>query len=148
MKIVLQRVKKASVEVNDKVIAKIGPGLVLMLGIAKGDSGKDIDYLAKKIVKLRIFENNEEKFDKELKDINGEILVISQFTLFADCSKGKRPYFGGAEEGKRARELYEKFVEKLKEIYDSEKVKSGQFAARMLVEIHNDGPVTIILNSL
>ena len=147
MKAVIQRVKRASVSVDNKNIASINMGLVIMLGIAKGDVDKDIDYLAEKIVKLRIFENKDLKFDKELKDVKGEILVISQFTLFADCFKGKRPYFGDAEEPERAEELYEKFVKKLKEIYDPGKVKSGKFKAMMLVEIYNDGPVTIIISS-
>lgn len=147
MRVLIQRVKNASVRINDNEIAKISHGLVLMLGIAKGDAEKDIDYLADKIVKMRIFENKDAKFDKELKDVQGEILVISQFTLFADCSKGRRPFFGEAEEPERAKDLYEKFIGKLKAIYDSEKVQSGHFAAKMLVEIHNDGPVTIILSS-
>jgi D-tyrosyl-tRNA(Tyr) deacylase len=118
-----------------------------MVGIARKDKEEDIYRMAEKIIKLRLFENEENKFDKELKDVNGEILVISQFTLFADCSKGKRPYFGQAEEPARANELYERFIRKLKTIYNASKVKSGKFGAKMLVEIANDGPVTIILDS-
>lgn len=147
MRVVLQRVTKGSVTINQKVIAKIGKGYVIMLGIAKGDKQKDVDYLAEKVVNLRLFESEGSYFDKELRDVNGEILIISQFTLFANYSKGKRPYFGEAEEPKRAKILYKKFIERLKEIYDREKIKSGRFAAKMLVEINNDGPVTIILDS-
>jgi D-tyrosyl-tRNA(Tyr) deacylase len=138
MKIVLQRVKSASVSIEGKNISAIGKGYILMLGIAKGDSEKDIDYL---------FENAKSKFDKDLKDVRGEILVISQFTLFADTRKGRRPSFTKAETLKRAKELYEKFILKLKESYDPDKVKAGVFAAKMLVEISNEGPVTIILDS-
>jgi D-tyrosyl-tRNA(Tyr) deacylase len=147
MKIVLQRVKSASVSIEGKNISAIGKGYILMLGIAKGDSEKDIDYLADKVINLRLFENAKSKFDKDLKDVRGEILVISQFTLFADTRKGRRPSFTKAETLKRAKELYEKFILKLKESYDPDKVKAGVFAAKMLVEISNEGPVTIILDS-
>lgn len=147
MKVVIQRVQKATVQVGLKEIAKIDKGYVLMLGVAKNDADKDIDYLVEKIVNLRLFENKENKFDKDLSDVNGEVLVISQFTLFADCSKGRRPYFGDACCPKEANNLYEKFIKRFKDVYDPSKVKSGEFAAKMLVEIYNDGPVTIVLSS-
>ncbi|MBN2015534.1 D-tyrosyl-tRNA(Tyr) deacylase [Candidatus Dojkabacteria bacterium] len=147
MRIVLQRVKSASVSVSGKRIADIGIGYVLMLGVAAGDTQEDIDILTKKVVALRLFENESDKFDKDLAEVDGEILVVSQFTLFADCSKGRRPFFGEAEETGQAEALYEEFISKLKEVYSSDKVKSGKFAAKMLVEINNDGPVTIILDS-
>jgi D-tyrosyl-tRNA(Tyr) deacylase len=147
MKVVLQRVKSASVSVEEKKVSEIDKGYVLMLGIAKADEAKDIEFLINKIIDLRLFENSDEKFDKDLKEVDGEVLVISQFTLFADMSKGRRPYFGEAEKPKKAKEIYGEFVEKFKEIYEEEKVKSGVFGAKMLVEISNDGPVTIILDS-
>lgn len=147
MKIVLQRVSRASVVVDNEKISEIGMGYVILLGVSKGDSTADADYLAEKIVGLRLFENSDNKFDKELVDIEGELLVVPQFTLFADCSKGKRPYFGEAEEPETAKKMYQYFFGKLRDIYNKDKVKPGKFGAKMLVEIYNDGPVTIILDS-
>lgn len=147
MKIILQRVKKASVIIDNKLHSSIEEGLVLFVGIAQNDDKADVAPIIEKIVNMRIFEDKDDKFDKSLIDIDGEILVVSQFTLFADTSKGRRPYFGEAAEPKMAKELYDLFVAKCKEIYHNEKVKSGKFAAKMLVEIHNEGPVTIEIST-
>jgi D-tyrosyl-tRNA(Tyr) deacylase len=147
MKAVLQRVSKASVTINKKKYSEIKKGYVIMLGIAKGDTKKEADKLFRKIIGLRLFENEDNHFDKEIEEINGEILVISQFTLFAEYKKGKRPYFGDAEEPKSAMKLYEYFIEKCKEIYNKNRIRKGLFGAKMEVEIINSGPVTIILDS-
>lgn len=146
MRVVVQRVKKASVKVDNKIVGQIANGLLLFLGVgpldeARGEEAK----LAKKILNLRIFENENEKFDKSILDIKGEILVIPQFTLFADCSKGNRPYFGEAAKPEIAQPLFKKFIVELKK--SGLKVEKGEFGAKMEVELVNDGPVTIILES-
>lgn len=145
MRVVVQRVKKASVKVDTKIVGQITNGLLLFLGIGEGDNGEKVKVLVKKIVNLRIFENENEKFDKSILDIKGEILVIPQFTLFADCSKGNRPYFGEAAKPEIAKPLFEKFIAGLKK--SGLKVEKGEFGAKMEVELINDGPVTIILDS-
>lgn len=146
MKFVIQRVKKASVKVNEKVVSQIGPGLLLLVGLEDRDRDRDrVEEITKKILKLRIFENAHEKFDKSILDIKGEILVVPQFTLFADCSKGNRPYFGEAAKPEIAKLIFEKFVEELKK--SGLKVETGVFGAKMEVELVNDGPVTIILEN-
>ena len=150
MRVVIQRVKKASVKVDNKVIGKIGQGLVILLGVGKGDENikyqiSNIKKLTEKIVNLRIFENKGSHFDKSLLDVRGEVLVVPQFTLYADTSKGRRPYFGQAAKPGIAKKLFEKFVEILKE--KGVKVEKGLFGAKMEVELVNDGPVTIILES-
>lgn len=147
MRIVLQRVSRASVAVGGKKPVCIGAGYVLLIGIGQDDSEKDIDFLVNKIINMRLFENADNKFDKSLKDIDGDVLIISQFTLFADYNQGRRPYFGEAADPKMAKELYEKFIDEFKVKYDKKKVKSGVFAAKMAVELINDGPVTMILDS-
>ncbi len=145
MKVVLQRGKRSWVEVEGKVVGSIGKGLNILVGIGKGDEEKDIDILVKKIVNLRIFENEEGKFFYSLKDINGEVLVISQFTLYANVKKGRRPSFEDAEVPSKAEELYNLFISKLKE--EVSKVESGVFGAMMNVYIENWGPVTIVMDS-
>ncbi|MBL7150794.1 D-tyrosyl-tRNA(Tyr) deacylase [Candidatus Microgenomates bacterium] len=145
MKLVIQRVKKASVKVNNKIIGRIDQGLVVLLGIVEKDAEKEVRILVDKLSQLRLFVNKENKFDKSLLDIAGEVLVVPQFTLYADTSKGRRPYFGSAAKPKIAKPLFEKFVEILKE--KGVKVEKGQFGAKMEVELINDGPVTIILES-
>ena len=145
MKLVIQRVKKASVKVNNKIIGRIDQGLVVLLGVGKKDTEKEVSILVDKLSQLRLFVNKENKFDKSLLDIAGEVLVVPQFTLYADTSKGRRPYFGSAAKPKIAKPLFEKFVEILKE--KGVKVEKGQFGAKMEVELINDGPVTIILES-
>ena len=141
---VVQRVNKSWVEVNGDVVGKIGKGLNILLGVEKGDTEEDIDKLLKKIPFLRIFEDEKGKMNLSVIDINGEALVISQFTLAGNVKKGRRPSFENAEEPEKAKKLYELFVKKLSEYIP---VKTGIFAAHMVVYIENDGPVTFIINS-
>ncbi len=143
----LQRISSSKVEVGGKVVGQIGRGVNILLGVEKGDGESDIDLLVEKIVNLRIFpsEDGKKDFDRSLLEIGGEALVVSQFTLPASLRKGRRPSFDRAEEPRRAKELYEKFVEALRE--KGIKVETGIFGADMKVYIENDGPVTFILRS-
>jgi len=145
MKAVIQRIKKASVKVENRIHASISKGLLVFLGVGKGDNESDVEYLVRKIINLRIFENELGKFDFSVKDINGEMLVVSQFTLYADCKKGNRPSFENAEIPDIAKMLYEKFVEKIRG--NGIKVGTGVFGAKMEIELINDGPVTILLDT-
>jgi len=145
MKALVQRVSRASVSVNDKIAGKIGPGLVVFLGVAQGDLKEDASYLASKVVNLRIFADESSKFALSALETRGDILVISQFTLLADSRKGRRPSFTEAAPPDLAKELYEFFVEQVRST--GLKVETGLFQEHMLVEIHNDGPVTISLES-
>jgi len=145
MRAVIQRVKEAKVFVGEKVVGEIGQGMVILLGIGKDDQEEDAKYLADKVSTLRIFEDEKNKANLSLLDVTGEALVVSQFTLYGDTKKGRRPSFTQAAEPKKAEELYEKFINFLKEY--NLKVASGIFGAKMLVEIQNDGPVTLILDS-
>jgi len=145
MRAVIQRVKKASVTVNDKLIGKIGNGLLVLLGIGRGDEHQDADYLAEKIANLRIFEDENAKMNGSLLETDGEMLVVSQFTLLGDCHKGRRPSFTNAAVPNRAKELYEYFVSQVK--IKGVKVKTGRFRAVMAVSLINDGPVTLIVES-
>jgi len=145
VKALLQRVTSASVSVNNEIAGKIGHGLVVFIGIANSDTGKDAQYLAQKTVNLRIFADEAGRFSRSALDINGEILIISQFTLLADTNRGRRPSFTEAAPPSRAEELFEYFV---KEVRDTGLgVATGRFQQYMQVEIHNDGPVTIMLDS-
>lgn len=144
MKVVLQRVKYGKVTVDNKVISEIDEGIVLLWGIQKGDSSQDVDVLTHKIGNLRIFSDEFNKMNKSIQDINGEILLVSQFTLLANTSKGNRPSFVEAESQETAIELL-KYV--FKKLSDYGIVKQGIFGEDMKVTIHNDGPVTIILES-
>lgn len=144
MKVVLQRVKYGKVTVDNKVISEIDEGIVLLWGIQKGDSSQDVDVLTHKIGNLRIFSDEFNKMNKSIQDINGEILLVSQFTLLANISKGNRPSFVDAESPETAIELL-KYV--FKKLSDYGIVKQGIFGEDMKVTIHNDGPVTIILES-
>lgn len=144
MKVVLQRVKYGKVTVDNKVISEIDEGIVLLWGIQKGDSSQDVDVLTHKIGNLRIFSDEFNKMNKSIQDINGEILLVSQFTLLANTSKGNRPSFLDAESPETAIELL-KYV--FKKLSDYGIVKQGIFGEDMKVTIHNDGPVTIILES-
>jgi len=143
MRIVLQRVKKAKVKVNQETVSQIGKGLLILFGVEKGDTDAEVQYLSKKIVNLRIFPDENEKMNLSVKDIGGEILVVSQFTLASYVQKGNRPSFSHAMEEEGAEKMYERFVELLKE--EGILVKKGVFKAHMEVELVNDGPVTIIL---
>ncbi|MGA2515952.1 MAG: D-aminoacyl-tRNA deacylase [Thermodesulfobacteriota bacterium] len=145
MRAVIQRVKSAQVCVDGRVSGKIGKGLLVLLGVGKGDTESDVTFLGFKIPELRIFEDTSGKFNLSLKEIGGEILVVSQFTLFGDCRKGRRPSFTEAEEPFTAKRLYEQFVLKLKE--QNIPVQTGEFQARMEVHLVNDGPVTLLLDS-
>lgn len=145
MKAVIQRVDKASVTINSVKNSQINRGLVVLLGVSQDDTEQDAKWLSDKILTLRIFPNEDGKFDKSVSDINGEVLVVSQFTLYGDCAKGRRPDFTNAAKPEKAVPLYEKFVDYLKT--SGLAVNTGQFAAHMLVEIYNNGPVTIILDT-
>lgn len=143
MKLVVQRVANAKVEVEGKVVGKIGKGFLVLCGITHSDTEKEADYLAKKLCNLRIFEDENEKMNLALKDVEGELLIISQFTLYGDASEGNRPSFIEAARPEKANPLYEYFLEKCKGY--GIKVEKGIFGADMKVSLLNDGPVTIIL---
>ena len=145
MRALVQRVSKASVSVDDDIVGKIGQGLVVFLGVAQGDSREDASYLVNKVVNLRIFADEASKFALSALETKGDILIISQFTLLADSRKGRRPSFTGAAPPDLAEELYEFFVEQVRST--GLKVETGLFQEHMLVEIYNDGPVTISLES-
>ena len=143
MIVVIQRVTKARVKVDGEEVGRIGRGLVVLLGVAKGDGEKPAEELAEKVVKMRIFSDDQGKMNKSIGEIDGEMLVVSQFTLVADTNVGRRPSFSGAAGPEIARKLYEKFIDNVK--IRGIPVSSGKFGAYMEVELTNDGPVTIIL---
>lgn len=145
MKALVQRVTRASVSVNDEVVGEIGRGLVVLVGIARGDTERDAVYLADKIVNLRIFADEAGRFNLSALETGGEILIISQFTLLADTRKGRRPSFEEAAPPEQAEALVGFFVDRVRDT--GLKVETGRFQQHMLVEIHNDGPVTIALDS-
>lgn len=145
MRAVVQRVKASRVEVDNKVIGEIGVGLNVLVGISKEDTKEDLEYIVRKIVGLRIFEDETGKMTHSLEDVNGELLIISQFTLYGDCRKGKRPDFMKAQGGEAAEQLYNELVEAFKK--EVKKVETGEFGADMQVYIQNDGPVTLLLES-
>lgn len=145
MRAVVQRVNYSNVTVNEKIVGKIDKGLMILLGVSENDTDKDVDYLVEKIVNLRIFEDGEGKLNLSLLDIGGQMLVVSQFTLYGDCKKGRRPSFTQAAKPDLANKLYNIFVNKVKskEIY----VETGIFQAEMKVLLENDGPVTLLIDS-
>ncbi len=145
MRLVIQRVSQAKVTVQGKEVGAIGPGLCLFLGVAKGDTEEDSTYLVQKSVELRIFEDDEGKFNRTLLDVGGEVLVVSQFTLYGDCTKGRRPSFSHAASPEEAERLYQQFVQKLRD--KGPRVATGQFQAKMEVSLINSGPVTFIIDS-
>ncbi|OPJ63587.1 D-aminoacyl-tRNA deacylase [Clostridium oryzae] len=145
MRAVVQRVKSANVTVNDEVIGKIEKGFMVLLGISKTDTEEDIKYIKDKIVNLRVFEDDNEKMNLSLRDVNGELLIVSQFTLYGDCRKGRRPNFMEALSGDEAEKLYDIFVAQCKA--EVQIVATGKFGADMDVSLINDGPVTILLDS-
>lgn len=145
MRAVVQRVSRSSVSVADSTIGSIGSGLMVLLGVAEEDTEKEADYLADKIVHLRIFEDEEGKMNRSLAECGGEMLVISQFTLMGDCRKGRRPSFVAAAPPDKARQLYDRFVEQARK--GGIAVATGQFRAMMAVTLTNVGPVTLIVES-
>lgn len=145
MKAVVQRAARGSVTVENSKIGQIGPGLVVLLGVSGDDGSEDVEYLVDKIINLRIFEDSNEKMNLSLRDVGGELLVISQFTLYGDCRKGRRPSFTQAAPPQKAQQLYNEFVELCGQ--KGVRVETGQFQAHMKVELINDGPVTLIVES-
>lgn len=145
MRAVVQRVSEARVTVEGKIIGEIGEGVVVLLGIGIDDTQRDVEYLAEKIVNLRIFEDKSSKMNLSLLDVEGHLLVISQFTLYGDCRNGRRPSYDKAARPEIANQLYKSFIDYCKK-YDIN-VATGKFQAMMSVDIHNEGPVTLILDS-
>lgn len=145
MKFVIQRVKKASVEVEEKEIGKINQGMLVLIGITQEDNEKIADKMIKKLINLRIFQDKEEKMNLSIKDVKGELLLVSQFTLYADCKKGNRPSFTKSAKFDVANNLYQYIIEECKKTGIN--VETGIFGAEMKVNLTNDGPVTIILDS-
>jgi D-tyrosyl-tRNA(Tyr) deacylase len=145
MRSVVQRVSSSSVTVDGDVIGEIDKGLMVLLGVTHDDTSKDVDYMIDKILNLRIFEDEDDKMNLSLKDIGGELLVVSQFTLYGDCRKGRRPSFTNAAKPDLADKLYGEFIAKAKS--QGLNVGTGQFGAHMMVDLTNDGPVTILLDS-
>ncbi|MBS5682377.1 MAG: D-tyrosyl-tRNA(Tyr) deacylase [Clostridium sp.] len=145
MRVVVQRVKHASVTINGTVNGKINNGFLVLLGVQSTDSEQDVDYLVKKVTNLRIFSDENDKMNLSLKDVNGELLIVSQFTLYANCKEGNRPSFVEAAKPDVAIPLYEYFVSECKKIIPV--VETGIFGADMKVDLLNDGPVTIIMDS-
>lgn len=143
MKIVVQRVKNTSVTIDDKLYSHIDAGMLILFSAEKGDTEDKLDWIANKIMSLRFFEDENGKMNKSIRDVNGDIMVVSQFTLAADCKKGTRPSFDKAENPENAKQLYEKFISILKE--EGLNVQTGVFAAMMQVSLINDGPVTFVI---
>ena len=143
MKFLIQRVKQANVKVEDKIVGKIHNGLLVLVGVCDTDNVEIAEYLVNKLVKMRIFEDDKGKLNKSLQDIKGELLIVSQFTLYADCNSGNRPSFSKAAKPGQAEELYNYVIKKCKEQIHI--VEQGRFGAEMQVELINDGPVTIML---
>lgn len=145
MKAIVQRVRRSSVTVDGKIVGSIGQGLMVLLGVAEGDTERECDYLADKVTGLRIFEDDAGKMNRSLLDIQGEMLIVSQFTLCADCRKGRRPAFVRAARPETAVPLYERFIAQVQA--HGVRTATGAFGADMLVSIENDGPVTIPLDT-
>ncbi len=145
MRMVVQRVKRAAVSVDGKEVSRIGPGVCVLVGVGSGDTEADADWLADKLVNLRIFEDADDKMNLSLLDVGGAALLVSQFTLYGDCRKGRRPSFVGAAGAEEGRRLYEYFVEKVRSL--GVEVGCGVFQTHMEVEILNDGPVTLVVDT-
>ena len=146
MKLVIQRVKKSILKIDGVNISSIGYGMVILIGISKDDNSSKLKKVVSKLSKLRIFNDYNGKMNKNINDINGEILVVSQFTLYADLKKGNRPSFINAAEPVKASKIYHNFIEELQTVINS-KVRTGKFGADMKVELINDGPVTLVLEN-
>lgn len=148
MRALVQRVTEGSVEIeSENYFASIGKGMVILLGVKEGDNEDDMNFVADKCSNLRVFEDENGKMNLSLKDTGGEVLLISQFTLYGDSRKGNRPNFTDAAKPELAKDLYEKFILRMKQNLGDEKIKSGIFSAMMLVKIFNDGPVTVLVES-
>lgn len=145
MRAVVQRVSSSKVTVNGEVTGEIKKGLLVLLGVTHEDTSKDVDYIIDKVLNLRIFEDENEKMNLSLKDVQGELLVVSQFTLYGDCRKGRRPSFSSAAKPEVATKLYEEFIEKSRN--EGIVTQTGRFGTHMMVDLTNDGPVTILLES-
>ena len=147
MRVVLQRVCQASVEIDQAIAAEIGNGLLILLGIEASDNQSDIDWLTRKITQLRIFSDQHHRMNRSLEDINGSILIVSQFTLYANTQKGNRPSFIQAADPSIAIPLYEGFCQRMRERLEHSRVKTGVFGADMKINLCNDGPVTLVIDS-
>lgn len=145
MRIVIQRVKSSSVEVDGKIVGKVASGMLIFFGTTHGDNEKDLLFLVNKALNLRIFSDENDKMNLSIKEINGEILVVSQFTLYGDCLSGRRPSFTLAQDPIEAKKLYEKFIVELQK--EVKVVQSGIFGSKMTVNIVNDGPITFIVDA-
>lgn len=145
MRAVIQRVKECHVNIDERETAKIGKGLLVLLAVGRNDADKDVDFMVRKITELRIFNDKQGKMNLSVTDIDGEVMVISNFTLYGDCRKGRRPSYDKASTPEKAEKLYRQVIERLKE--QKIKVKTGEFGAMMKVSLINDGPVTLILES-
>lgn len=145
MRAVVQKVSSSKVTVDGEVVGQINQGLMVLLGVTHDDTSKDVEYMVDKVTNLRIFEDEEGKMNLSLKDVGGEILAVSQFTLYGDARRGRRPSFSDAARPEVANPLYEEFIEKVKN--QGIKVGTGKFGAHMMVDLTNDGPVTILLES-
>lgn len=147
MRAVIQRVKRASIEINGSIFSAINRGSLVLLGISNIDIDQDMEYILDKIINLRIFSDINGKMNNDIASIDGEILIVSQFTLFGDARKGRRPSYSNAEKGEKAEKIYNSFIIRLKDKYNPVKIKSGKFGAMMDISLINDGPVTILLDS-
>jgi len=145
MRVVVQRVSEARVSIGDEVIGAIGPGLCILLGVGTKDTETAAEFLASKIINLRIFEDKQGKMNRSIRDLSGELLVVSQFTLYGDSRKGNRPSFTAAAAPEAAERLYEHFIQRLRQV--GLKVATGKFRAHMKIALVNDGPVTLLLES-
>ena len=145
MRAVIQRVDRASVNINHQELSSINEGILIFLGVEKQDTGVDADYILEKTINLRIFEDKQEKMNLSLLDVNGAMMVVSQFTLLADCVKGRRPSFVKAEDPAKANELYDYFIRKASQKVNN--LATGKFQEMMKIELINNGPVTILLDS-
>lgn len=146
MRAVIQKVNFSKVTVDGKIVGEINKGLMVLLAIGEKDSEKDIKWIAEKILNLRIFEDSDDKMNLSLLDVNGEVLIVPQFTLFGDCRKGKRPSFSNSASSRKGNEYFEKTIEYIENNYHI-KVQKGKFQTHMIVDIQNDGPVTLLLDS-
>lgn len=145
MKLVVQRVKNANVSIENNIVGKINQGFVVLLGVSNEDTKENADYLVKKLLNLRVFSDNDDKMNLSIKDIEGELLIVSQFTLYANCKKGNRPSFIEAAKHEHAKPLYEYFINECRK--ENLNVQTGEFGADMQIELINDGPVTILLEN-